>query len=153
MSSVGDTLRTVTLGCRLHNDIRVRTMPVDNIWWWPVRWEAINGTITSSMDVMIPAQTVYGFAAMQSFNFTIWATDPSPSGAQGFGAWSGISSYTKNGVPNNVGQGQLGGIVPGIFDDDVDSITFAWGAGAQQLETGDGNTCNADFTFQIFGWG
>ncbi len=62
-------------------------------------------------------------------------------------------SYGAGGTQHNVGQGHLGGTVPAIIAHGVDSVTFLWGIAAQPLEGGVANTSNADFTFQISGWG
>ena len=119
-------------------------MAVQSIWWWPVRpWSGSGGGQQSwSMDVSIPAETVYAFAAMQNFSF---ATEGYPGN---FSAFGGVASYTKSGVPQPVGNDQRNGVLPGIFDSEVDTVTFSWGVLAgEDRETG------ADFTFQIFGFG
>ena len=121
-------------------------MAVQYIWYWPVR--PYSGTSDSgpvnvswSMDVSIASPSsgleVYAVTAMQTVSIE-----------QGGYAFSGISSYTKSGVPQPVGTSQPFGVVPAIFDGPVDTVTFGWGLGAVA-----GLSTSADITFQIFGFG
>jgi hypothetical protein len=129
-------------------------MPLENVWIKTARPSVIAGEGTWTADIELPAQLVFASTSMQSYNFTIWTSEGvSPSGTQGFGAWSGVKSYKAGGTQHHVGQGQLGGVVPAVIAHDVDSVTFLWGIGAQPLEGGVANTSTADFTFQISGWG
>jgi hypothetical protein len=123
-------------------------MPVQNIWWWFARPWVSGETQTWSMDVMIPPQTVYAFAAMQYFDHGAGGFMPATEGA----AFGGISFYWTGSqeapVPHNVGAGQRNGVLPGIFDENVWRVEFTWGLSALGI-----NSTSADFTFQIFGWG
>jgi hypothetical protein len=66
-------------------------------------------------------------------------------------AFGGISFYWTGSpnapVPHNVGVGQRNGVVPAIFDTNVWRVEFTWGVGVFN------GSVEADFTFQIFGWG
>jgi hypothetical protein len=123
-------------------------VPVQNIWWWAVRPFVENETQTWSMDItntIVPAQTVYAFVAMQCLEYS----------GDGGAAFGGISAYTTSGTAHEVGANQRNGVMPAIFDNSVDSVTFAWGLSAPPLEdvSNVNNTVSADFSFQIFGWG
>jgi hypothetical protein len=118
-------------------------MPIQSVWFTYERPWGYGGFIgTWSDDVDISPSTVYAFTAVQAFldfdsdNYV----------------FSGIASYRtrdpKSGkhTTHDVGKNQTNGEVPAIYDDNVDSVTFLWGLGAD-------GTFTADVSFQIFMWG
>ncbi len=116
---------------------------MDLMWATFVRPGAWNGGSGSwSQDVVFGPSTVFAFTTMQTF---------SQVDADGYAveASSGVMQYrTKD--PNtgvetdhNVGANQNWGVVPGVFDNDVDSITFSWGVTAETFVT-------ADMLFYVF---
>jgi hypothetical protein len=129
-------------------------MPIQNFYAAPAWPAVVGGQQSWSYDIEMPPSTVLASTSLQTFTFSIWTSEgTSPSGAQGFGVWSGISSYTRKGVPNAVGFGQPYGVVPFIYAQDVETVTFRYGVAAQDLQGGVVNQARAYMTLQVWIWG
>jgi hypothetical protein len=129
-------------------------MAVENIWWWFKEpsakgdWAGTDqggialgnqGLASGSLVANIgPQSAVYAFAALQGLRYSPVPESEAPF--IGFDTSCYVASYTKGGVSQVAG-------TPGIFDTDVDSVTFVW-----ELASGWG-VANTQVTFQIFGFG
>jgi hypothetical protein len=106
-------------------------MAVQSIWWWPMVLTTNPGLPTSGSFVAnIGLQpTVYAVATMSGLSFETENPEGTYFAVRG-AAW--VQDYTKKGVsqlsPKVVAGRQQapGPVTPGIFDSDVDSVTFEW---------------------------
>jgi hypothetical protein len=112
---------------------------IENIWWWYFESSSAGTPVTGSFvaDLGSPQSTVYAFGSIQTLR---WVSNASIH--PNFVAQVYVDSYTVNGVP-------VSGFVPapGIWAQDVNTITFGWEINPNN-DDGD-----IRFTFQVFGFG
>lgn len=116
-------------------------MPVQNIYpSYVVGFSAFEEDVGWTTDVNIPAQTVYASAALSCVSVG-WVSG-------GEGVFCGILLYFKlvDGVPfpRFPSPTDSLGVAPAIFDSDVTTVVFAYGASGSAY---------ADCNFQILGYG
>ena len=107
------------------------------------------------MDVHIPKQSAFASATLRSYalNFRTTPQDDPDSGQTSI-ATCGIISYTADGERNDVGAENPWGSEAFIGSKDVESITFSWVLDSPALPEGEPvNQAEADFAFQVLGWG
>jgi hypothetical protein len=119
-------------------------MAVENTYWWYVSDFYASNTFASwSLDVNIPAQSVYAYG---SFSTVVLGGNT--------GVFCGVSLYftreQRTGpVPiPHFPVTNVYVVIPGILDNNVVSVGFMYGAIAPNNGQGSG-----DCTFQIFGFG